>query len=137
MKSGGNLIAGGLGAIGGTIANIDRMSKHPNTAMGNTAGNSKFQNGYAGWYSCAMNLRAEFAQIADNFFDMFGYQVDIVKAPNRTGRRNWNYVKTANADMHGNVPAEDMARINAIYNAGITFWHTSDIGNYSLPNDII
>lgn len=129
-------IGGGLSTVAGTLANIDRMSRHPNTAKGNTAGNSKFQNGYAGWYSCAMSLRAEFAQIADKFFDMFGYQVDIVKVPNRTGRKYWNYVKTANADMHGNVPAEDMARINAIYNSGITFWHTDDIGNYS-PNNII
>ena len=36
--------------------------------------------------------------------------------------------------MHGNVPADDMALINEIYNSGITFWHTSDIGNYSLNN---
>lgn len=129
-----NMAIGGAGAIGGTYANIERMRRQPNIARGNTAGNSKYQNGYAGWYSCQMVLRAEFAEIADRFFDMYGYQVDIVKTPNRTGRPYWNYVKTANAAMYGNVPADDMAKINSIYNSGITFWHTSDIGNYSLDN---
>lgn len=129
-----SMIGGGLAAIAGTYANISRMSRHPNVSRGNTAGNSKFQTGNAGFFYSEMNLRAEFAEIADRFFDMYGYQVDIVKTPNRTGRPYWNYVKTANADMHGNVPADDMAKINSIYNSGITFWHTSDIGNYSLDN---
>lgn len=127
----------GVGGLGGTFANIDRMTRVPAKANGNTEGNSKYQNGYAGWYRSIVTLRREFAEIVDRFFDMYGYQVDLVKVPNRTGRRSWNYVKTANADMHGDVPAEDMSRINAIYNSGITFWHTSDIGNYSLANDIV
>lgn len=137
IKSGIQGVVGGAGGMMGTFANIDRMSRIPAKASGNTEGNSKYQNGYAGWYRSIVTLRHEFAEIVDKFFDMYGYQVDLVKVPNRTGRRSWNYVKTANADMHGDVPAEDMARINAIYNAGITFWHTSDIGNYSLTNDIV
>lgn len=68
---------------------------------------------------------------------MYGYQVDSVKVPNRTGRRNWNYVKMQNSCHRGTVPASDMDKINSIYNAGITFWHTSDVGNYSLDNSII
>ena len=132
-----NRIAGGAAAIGSVVANISRMRRVPNTAKGNTEGNSKFQNGYAGWYYCTKCIRNEFAKIVDAFFDMYGYQVDIVKVPNREGRPSWNYVKTANACHYGNVPADDMARINAIYDAGITFWHTSDVGNYSLSNAIV
>ena len=130
-------VAGGAGVIAGVAANIARMRRVPNTAKGNTEGNSKFQNGYAGWYYCTKCIRNEFAKIVDAFFDMYGYQVDIVKVPNREGRPSWNYVKTANACHYGNVPADDMARINAIYDAGITFWHTSDVGNYSLSNAIV
>ena len=128
---------GGVSSIAGTIANYERMKRIPNTARGNTEGNSKYQNYYAGWYYCYVALRPEYAEIVDKFFDMYGYQVDIVKVPNREGRTSWNYVKTANACNFGNVPASDMAAINSIYNAGITFWHVDDIGNYSLSNAIV
>ena len=37
----------------------------------------------------------------------------------------------------GSVPSEDMAAINSILDSGITFWHTSAIGNYSASNGII
>lgn len=137
INSGIQGAAAGAGGLMGTFANIDRMSRVPATANGNTSGNSKYQNGYAGWYRSGVTIRNEFAQIVDRFFDMYGYQVDLVKVPNRTGREHWNYVKTANACNYGNVPADDMAKINSIYNAGITFWHTSDVGNYSLANKII
>lgn len=129
--------SGGIEQVLGVVATNDRMSKVPNTAMGNTNGNAKLQNGYQGFYYSTKTLRYEFAQIADNFLTMYGYAVDRLKVPNRTGRRNWNYVKCANCDFHGRVPASHMALINQIYQSGITFWHTSDIGNYSLDNSIV
>lgn len=127
-------LAGGLGGLGTVAANYDRMSKVPNTAKGSVGGNARFQSKYAGFYSRSVVLVPELAKIVDGFFDMYGYQVDSVKIPNRTGRPNWNYVKMQNSCHRGNVPADDMAKINSIYDAGITFWHTSDVGNYSLSN---
>lgn len=133
----GQAIFGGAMGLGSTIANIEKMKRTPNTASGNTAGNSKFQNNYSGWYYAYKSIRAEFAEIVDDFFSMFGYEVDVVKIPNREGRAKWNYVKTGNACFYGNVPADMMAKINSIYDSGITFWHTSDIGNYSAANTIV
>lgn len=128
------MLAGGIGGLASVAANYDRMSKVPNTAKGNVGGNARFQSRFAGFYSRSVTLLPEFARIIDGFFDMYGYQVDSVKIPNRTGRPNWNYVKMQNSCHRGNVPADDMAKINSIYDAGITFWHTSDIGNYTLNN---
>lgn len=129
----------GAGAAGlaSVFANYERMKKVPNEARGNVAGNSKYQCGYSGWYDATVCLRREFAEIVDGFFDMYGYQVDRVKIPNRTGRLSWNYIKMQNSCHRGTVPASDMDKINSIYDAGITFWHTSDVGNYSLDNYII
>ena len=127
-------ILGGIGAIASTVGNIDRMRKHPNTANGNVGGNSRLQNGYVGWYTSQVCLLPEYAAIVDDFLDMYGYQVDRVKIPNRTGRPYWNYVKCQNSCHVGNVPSDMMSQINQIYDAGITFWHTSDVGNYSLNN---
>ncbi len=127
-------VAGGLMGIGTVLGNVERMRRTPNTARGNTSGNSKLQNGFAGWYHAKVAIRQEFAKMLDDFFDMFGYQVDRVKVPNRTGRPYWNYVKMQNSCHRGNVPSDQMSKINQIYDAGITFWHTSDVGNYSLDN---
>lgn len=126
----------GLGAYGlaTQMGEISRQSKIPNVQKGASSGNTLFANQYMTYNVCQMVIREEYARIIDGFMDMYGYQVDSVKTPNRTGRPNWNYVKCQNACMHGNVPADDMALINEIYNSGITFWHTSDIGNYSLNN---
>ena len=141
----GSMIAGGAGGLLGTMANIERMRRIPNTAKGNTSGNSKFQNGYSGWYYAKVCIREEFAKIADDFFDMYGYQIDRVKVPNREGRKYWNYVKCQNSCHHAKsnsgVPASDMDKINRIYDAGITFWHPWNgvyhVGNYSMHNIIL
>lgn len=130
-------VAGGLGAIAGTIGNIERMRKHPNTANGNTAGNSRMQNGYSGWYTSQVCLLPEYAAIVDDFFTMYGYQIDRVKVPNINSRPYWNYVKCQNSCHIGTVPADMMNQINQIYDAGITFWHTADVGNYSLDNSVV
>ena len=127
-------LGGGLAAIASTLGNIDRMRKHPNTSNGNIGGNSRLQNGYVGWYTSQVCLLPEYAAIVDDFLDMYGYQVDRVKVPNRTGRPYWNYVKCQNSCHVGNVPSDMMDKINRIYDTGITFWHTSDVGNYSLNN---
>lgn len=130
-------LAGGAAGLAGVASQYYKMERVPNSARGNTSGNAKLQNGYCGFYLGTVVLRNEFAHIVDDFFSMYGYQVDRVKVPNRTGRRNWNYVKMQNSCHRGTVPASDMDKINEIYNSGITFWHTSDIGNYSLDNSII
>ncbi len=127
----------GLGGLAGVAGQIYKMHRVPNTARGNTAGNSRLQNGFCGWYAGSVCIRQEFAQIMDDFFDCYGYAVERVKIPNRTGRRSWNYIKMQNACHRGNVPSSDMTLINEIYDKGITFWHTTQVGNYSLNNDII
>lgn len=129
---------GGAGSVAGTFANVDRMSKVPNRAQGSTSGNARFQSEYAGYYSAVRCLLPEFARIVDRFFDMYGYQVDLVGRPNWNNRRNWNYIKCSGANHSGDVPAEDMALINSIYDQGFTYWHDpSTYGDYTQPNDIV
>ena len=130
-------LAGGAAGLAGAASQYYKMERVPNSARGNTSGNAKFQNQFNGYYISPVVLRNEFAHIVDDFFSMYGYQVDRVKIPNREGRRNWNYIKMQNSCHRGSVPASDMDKINTIYDSGITFWHTSDIGNYSLDNSIV
>lgn len=129
----------GAGALGLTnlASEVSRQSRVPDVMKGQTSNNTMYSLRMQTYNIDQMSVTAEYAAIIDGFFDMYGYQVDSVKVPNRTGRANWNYVKCQNSCNRGNVPADDMARINAIYDSGITFWHTSDVGNYSLANGIV
>lgn len=73
----------------------------------------------------------------DDFFSRFGYALNQIDVPNRSSRPHWNYVKTIAASFSGSVPADDMHRIEGIYNSGITFWKkASEVGNYALDNSI-
>ena len=78
----------------------------------------------------------EYAQIIDEYFTAFGYKVCRIKAPNITGRPSWNYVKTIGAQVSGNIPEYAETALKAMLNNGVTFWHTNDVGNYSLNNSL-
>lgn len=82
-------------------------------------------------------IKAEFAQMIDNFLTRFGYKVDVIKVPELTSRRYFNYVKTIDADVRGNIPSDCQKVIASIFNSGITLWHTSDVGNYNVDNAIV
>lgn len=85
-----------------------------------------------------MHIKEEYAKIIDKFFDMFGYQVNILKTPNINSRTNWNYLKTKACNFTGDIPQEYMARIKAIFDSGITFWHNpSNMLDYSQSNTIV
>lgn len=112
------------------------MAQQPNKAMGNVNGDVRLGTQTWGWYTRIRVPRAEYARIWDDFFDMYGYEVDRIKVPEFTSRPNWNYVKLANCPYNGNVNPDDMAQIQNIYNAGVTLWHTWDVGNYSLSNGV-
>lgn len=131
---GGLSIAGGAAGLSGLASDISRHSLIPDTVRGSASGNSLMATNHMNYNVKAMVIQEEFARIVDGFFDMYGYQVDAVKVPNISSRPNWNYIKMQNACHWGNVPADDMALINSIFDNGITFWHTSDVGNYSLAN---
>lgn len=86
----------------------------------------------------AMTIRKEYAQIIDGFFNLYGYKVNTLKTPSITGRRYWNYVKTIDCNIEGDIPQDDLMRVRDIFNTGCTFWHdASKMYNYSLTNDII
>ena len=78
----------------------------------------------------------EYAKIIDEYFTAFGYKVCRIKTPNITGRPSWNYVKTIGAQIGGNIPEYAETALKAMLNNGVTFWHTNDVGNYSLNNSI-
>jgi len=85
-----------------------------------------------------MSIKQEFAQIIDKYFDMFGYKVNTIKAPNITGRTNWNYVKTIECNFEGDIPQQFLQIIKRIFNNGITLWHNpTTMFDYTQSNTIV
>lgn len=129
----------GLLAIAGTIGNIYTHSLLPDNVSGNTnSGDVNFANDLITLEFKRMSIKNEYARVIDDFWSMFGYKVNRVKVPNIRGRRNWNYVKTIDADILGSIPQYDLDEIKGLFNNGLTIWHNpSTFMDYSQNNDII
>ena len=133
----------GIGDIANTIA--DQLASYKgHQAVPDTVATKASNTGitHAAKLDCYKvhytKIRPEFAEIIDNYFSCFGYATHVVKVPNVTGRRNWNYVQTVGCTISGNVPSDAEEKITAIYDRGVTFWHNpANIHNYNANNDII
>lgn len=80
----------------------------------------------------------EKAKIIDNFFTKYGYAINKIALPNRKTRKSFTYIKTADSNMYGNLPVDDMRKINDIFNKGVAFWSNHvNIGNYSVDNGVL
>ena len=141
--AGAGVAASGVGKFSSALKNeagrnaeIAAQKKVPNHISGQSSSNSLqgVSRNMGGYMRMGLNRRS--AERLDAFFDVFGYAVDTVKVPNLTGRPAWNYVKTVGANMKGNIPADRLESMNSRLDGGMTFWHNSDVGNYSLTNTI-
>lgn len=84
-------------------------------------------------YICT--IKAPQAERLDQYFDMFGYQTNLLKIPNVNNRPNWNYIKTAYCNITGSIPNSDIDEIRARYNNGMTRWHNpATMYDYSQSN---
>lgn len=120
------------------IGEFHKANLLPNIRGGQTQGDISFSANSMGFTFREMRAKTEFLQIIDNYFSMFGYKINRVKSPNITGRNNWNYVKTTNANFTGNIPQSDILQINNMFNNGVTFWHNANnMYNYSSNNSIV
>ena len=80
----------------------------------------------------------EFEELLADTFAMTGYTVRRVKVPNLRSRLRYNYVKTIGANIVGSFNQEDLRKIKAIFDQGVTFWHFNDVNfkpfDYSYEN---
>lgn len=119
-------------AIGGGLAAVN-----PPEVKGTSQSAVNYSQGKKDFYFYTTYITSDYAKRIDNFFDVYGYAVNMHKTPNRSGRPHWNYVKNKTTNLVGNAPADDVNQIVSIYNKGITFWKNgNEVGNYSLDNSI-
>lgn len=134
-----NIAGSDMSEIGQTLAAVNSHKAIPDTLV-TKAGNSGILHSLElDCFKIRYNkIRPEMAEVIDNYFSCFGYATHVVKVPNVTGRRNWNYVQTVGCTISGNIPSEAEQKITAIFDRGVTFWHNpTTIHNYNANNDII
>lgn len=130
--------SGAMG-IASTLAEVYKQSLVPDQARGNiNCGDVVTAEGSNDFIFYNMSIKAQQAKIIDDYFTMYGYKVNTVKLPNITGRTNWNYVKTVNCNITGNIPQQDIQEIKNMFNNGVTLWHNpSTFLDYSQSNAIV
>lgn len=121
--------------VGLTQAKLADINNIPPTVrnLGNN-GLFSYGNGITGLYIYYKTIRPEYVNQLTNYFKMFGYKVNKLEVPNLKSRLSYNYIKTVNANIIGNIPNNYLNALKGIFDKGITLWHTNDIGNYDLDN---
>ena len=137
--------AAGAGLLGSSAMGFANMAnsmaaaeKGSATVSGQTSGNSILaaavgQYGFKfRWYMCNESIMKS----VDSFFDRYGYKVMRLKVPERNSRPCWNFVKTSEGHVSGAIPTVYRERIEAMLNAGVTFWNVGAraIGDFSNPS---
>ena len=121
--------------IGEQLAERAKAKILPNKEHGMTAPDLAMANDSLGFRFYCAHIRPEIAHRIDEFFDRYGYQINENKIPNRDKRKHWNYVKTSDCTIVGDLPDDDKQKIITIYNRGITFWNNpQEVGDYTLDN---
>lgn len=129
-------MASGIQDTLGLIAEISDKSRQPATAHGKVLSeniNAAFNITGISFYT--MTCKREFAELADSFFETYGYPINKITEPLLNSRSSWNYVKTQNCGFSGAIEMSQLSALRNIFNKGVTLWHTDDIGNYSLSNN--
>lgn len=108
----------------------------PNQLKGGSTSNLKQGMRIGLPYVYQKQCKADIAKAIDDRFSVYGYCIEQVKVPARTGRPCWNYVQTRHADFNGKVPEYAMDAINRMHDEGIWYWHVDDVGNFGLDNSL-
>lgn len=132
-------ISGAVGSalnIAQTVAQVKVTQSLPPQSHGTPAPNALVAAKKKDFYFYRQTVTREMAEVIDNYFSMYGYaQHKLMPIEFRT-RENYNYIKTIDANITGNVPQSALTVIKERLNSGITVWHGDYLGDYTKPNNI-
>ena len=98
-------------------------------------GNINRASGYDMLYGCRVHTNTEMTRQIDDYFDRFGYAINLISEPQIDNRPHWTFIQTQGLTATGNCPSSAITNICKIFDNGITFWkNASEVGNYSLDN---
>ena len=96
-----------------------------------------YQNKFNGYCLVYRQISNEYIAILENYFKKYGYKVNTIEIPNLHTRESWNYIRTIDCNIKASINAESLEKLRTMFNNGVTVWHTTDVGNYTLSNNEI
>ena len=129
IKNAMSEIGGGVMQIANAMNEKYLAHKIPPQFDGNTnSGDIWSSNNEITYRINYMSIRREYARRIDKYFDFYGYRIcdmsNMLTNPTKT-RSNWNFIKTLDVNITGDIPEGDMQRLKALFNNGFTIWHTT------------
>lgn len=117
------------------IGEVTQMANLPNTAKGVGSTATLFSANKLQFTFYYRVVHSKYVDAIDDFFDMYGYKINVTKIPDTHSRPHWNYVKTINCDLVGYASNNVLSQFKAIFNKGIRFWRNgAEVGQYNLNN---
>lgn len=108
----------------------------PDKVHGSFGANVDWTTAYMDFYFYQRTIKAEEARKIDDYFTKYGYKTMRLATPNLHTRQRFNYIKTVDAIIGGNIGTTDRELIKKIFDNGITFWHGDFVGDYTTANPI-
>lgn len=138
-SAGMSIAQAGMGALQAglsTFGGLSVVKSQPDQSKGaNNVGGVNYNMETMDFWIIHKRLHWGYVVKIDDYFTKFGYRVNSTGVPNLHTRKYWNYLKLDQPSVIGNMPVGDMRMIKQILSNGITFWHTTDVGNYDLNNN--
>lgn len=138
-SAGMSIAQAGMGALQAglsTFGGLSVVKSQPDQSKGaNNVGGVNYNMETMDFWIIHKRLHWGYVVKIDDYFTKFGYRVNSTGVPNLHTRKYWNYLKLDQPSVTGNMPVGDMRMIKQILSNGITFWHTTDVGNYDLNNN--
>ncbi len=137
--AGASMLTSGVLGVASTLGSMQEKSTQPLVASGNlNSGDVSYASDFLTFSAYHMCPAPEYVEIIDNYFSQFGYKVAKLKDVDFTSRRYWNYIKTIDVNITGEINQNDLSILNQIFDGGTTIWHdASNIYNYNLNNYIV
>ena len=128
----------GISGVANQVSQLYEHSLEPKTGKGGVNQGDLNYSSKIAYNVYRMSIRKEYAQTIDNYFSMFGYKVNRLGMPHLHVRTYYDYIKTIDINIEGDIPEQDLNKIREMFNNGIRFWHTTtDYLNFSVNNSII
>lgn len=125
--------------IAHTLSDFYRASIQADITKGSfNTGSNDYSNNRDYFKGSRMSVSHQIAKRIDDFFTCFGYNVGVVKKPNRYQRTRFTYVKTIGCNISGSLPSSDAKYIADCYDRGIRFWADHiNVCDYTKANEIL
>lgn len=93
-----------------------------------------------GWFGILVEYKqitAEYKEILNQYFDLFGYKENKIRRLIFHDRERWNYIKTKGLNVSGKVPHIVRETYKTIFDNGVFLFHDDKVGDFSGKNEWI